>query len=163
MQTVFVAAAALIDADGRVLLTRRPQGKMMSGMWEFPGGKIESEELPEAALLRELEEELGISVIRGHPLPLSFVSHRYLCADSDADDIPAVRYEEANACSYHKELKQEFHLLMLLYAVRRWDGIPEGCEGQGLAWKRPQEMYSLPMPPADKPLIATLCDYVGSS
>lgn len=161
MQTVLVAAAALIDPDGRVLLGERPAGKMMSGMWEFPGGKVEAGELPDAALLRELKEELGIILPAGHLLPLSFVSHRYLKAEM-AENTPAIRYEPAQQCSYHRELEKEFHLLMLLYAARRWEGIPEGCEGQRLQWKRPQEMAALPMPPADKPLIAVLRDYLAT-
>jgi 8-oxo-dGTP diphosphatase len=127
---VLVAAAALIDADGRVLICRRPEGKTMSGLWEFPGGKVEDGETPEAALIRELDEELGIEVGARCLAPLSFVSHDY----------------------------GDFHLLMPLFVTRKWDGIPRPLEGQELKWVLPQELGSYPMPPADMPLIAALTD-----
>jgi 8-oxo-dGTP diphosphatase len=125
---VLVAACALVDADGRVLLTERPAGKAMAGLWEFPGGKIEAGERPEETLIRELNEELGI-VVREHCLaPLTFASHSY----------------------------PEFHLLMPLYVCRRWEGIVTAMEGQRLAWVRPQRLRDYPMPPADEPLVAHL-------
>ncbi|MFZ4540508.1 MAG: (deoxy)nucleoside triphosphate pyrophosphohydrolase [Rickettsiales bacterium] len=130
MKTVLVSAVALFDADGRVLLTQRPEGKLMAGLWEFPGGKIEAGELPEAALAREMREELGIEICENCSAPLTFVSHVY----------------------------ESFHLLMMLYACRKWEGIPTPLEGQKLAWKYPREMTSLPMPPADLPLVAALID-----
>jgi len=130
VKTVLVAAVALVDADGRVLLAQRPEGKPMAGLWEFPGGKIEPNESPEAALKREMREELGINICDHCAAPLTFVSHRY----------------------------EAFHLLMLLYVCRKWDGIPTPLEGQKLAWKYPKEMASLPMPPADLPLVAALID-----
>ncbi len=127
---VLVAAAALIDPDGRVLICRRPEGKTMSGLWEFPGGKVEDGETPEAALIRELGEELGIEVGERCLAPLSFVSHDY----------------------------GDFHLLMPLFVTRKWDGIPRPLERQELKWVLPQELGSYPMPPADLPLIAALTD-----
>lgn len=130
MKTVLVSAVALFDADGRVLLTQRPEGKSMAGLWEFPGGKIEVGELPVAALARELREELGIDICEPCSTPLTFVSHAY----------------------------EDFHLLMLLYVCRKWDGIPAPLEGQKLAWKFPHEMKTMPMPPADVPLVAALID-----
>ena len=128
MKVVLVAACALIDADGRVLLARRPEGKPMAGLWEFPGGKVETGERPEETLIRELEEELGIVVKEACLAPLTFASHTY----------------------------PEFHLLMPLYVCRRWDGIVTAREGQGLVWVRPNRLREYPMPPADVPLVAHL-------
>ncbi len=130
MKTVLVSAVALFDADGRVLLTQRPEGKSMAGLWEFPGGKIEPGELPEAALSREMREELGIEICERCASPLTFVSHPY----------------------------EDFHLLMMLYICRKWEGIPTPLEGQKLTWKYPRDMAALPMPPADVPLVAALID-----
>jgi 8-oxo-dGTP diphosphatase len=127
---VLVAAVALIDADGRVLLARRPQGKAMAGLWEFPGGKVHEGETPEAALIRELKEELGIDTAESCLAPFAFASHGY----------------------------PDFHLLMPLYACRRWTGTPAALEGQELAWVRPQRLADYPMPPADRPLVAMLQD-----
>lgn len=124
MRIVHVAAAALLDGEGRVLLARRPEGKPMAGLWEFPGGKIEPGETPEAALARELEEELGVVI--GAPVPLAFVSHGY----------------------------EGFHLVMLLYAVRDWAGALHGRQGQALDWVEADRLDSLPMPAADVPLLA---------
>ncbi|MEM1343255.1 MAG: (deoxy)nucleoside triphosphate pyrophosphohydrolase [Pseudomonadota bacterium] len=131
---VLVAAVALIDPDGRVLLARRPAHKAMGGLWEFPGGKIEPGETPEAALIRELHEELGIGTWESCLAPLSFASHAYP--------------------------EQGFHLLMPLFACRKWQGIPQPNEGQELAWVRPMRLGDYPMPPADKPLIAVLRDWL---
>ena len=128
VKLVLVAACALIDADGRVLLARRPAGKPMAGLWEFPGGKVEAGERPEDSLIRELDEELGIVVREPCLAPLAFASHSY----------------------------PEFHLLMPLYVCRRWDGIVQPREGQQLAWVRPNKLRDYPMPPADAPLIAHL-------
>jgi 8-oxo-dGTP diphosphatase len=127
---VLVVAVALIDADGRVLLAERPEGKAMAGLWEFPGGKLLPDETPEAALIRELKEELGIDVTEACLAPLSFASHRY----------------------------ERFHLLMPLYVCRRWHGIVAAQEGQKLAWVRPEKLEHYAMPPADKPLVAVLRD-----
>ena len=127
---VLVAAVALIDADGRVLLARRPQGKAMAGLWEFPGGKVHEGETPEAALIRELKEELGVDTAESCLAPFTFASHRY----------------------------PDFHLLMPLYVCRRWSGTPKPLEGQELAWVRPQRLKEYPMPPADRPLVALLQD-----
>lgn len=127
---LLVVAVALVDADGRVLLAQRPEGKSMAGLWEFPGGKVHEGETPEAALIRELHEELGIDVKESCLAPLTFASHGY----------------------------ETFHLLMPLYVCRRWDGVVRSCEGQQLAWVRPARLSDYPMPPADKPLIAMLCD-----
>jgi 8-oxo-dGTP diphosphatase len=125
---VLVAACALVDPDGRVLLAQRPQGKPMAGLWEFPGGKVETGERPEETLIRELEEELGIVVKEACLAPLTFASHTY----------------------------PEFHLLMPLYVCRVWDGTVTAKEGQGLAWVRPNRLREYPMPPADVPLVAHL-------
>ena len=128
MKTVLVAAVALIDADGRVLLAQRPQGKSMAGLWEFPGGKVEPDETPEAALIRELHEELGIETWTSCLAPLTFASHGY----------------------------PEFHLLMPVFACRRWQGIVRAQEGQALAWVRPADLRNYPMPPADIPLVPVI-------
>ena len=125
---VLVAACALIDVDGRVLLAQRPAGKPMAGLWEFPGGKVENGERPEDSLIRELKEELGIVVREACLAPLTFASHAY----------------------------PEFHLLMPLFVCRRWDGMVTPREGQCLAWVRPNRLREYPMPPADEPLIAHL-------
>lgn len=132
MKTVLVAAVALIDVDGRVLLAQRPEGKSMAGLWEFPGGKVEQNETPEHALIRELEEELGIDTWASCLAPLTFASHSY----------------------------DDFHLLMPLYACRKWDGAPRPREAQTLKWVRPLDMRSYPMPPADAPLIPILRDWL---
>jgi len=129
---LLVAACALIDADGRVLLARRPEGKKMAGLWEFPGGKLHPGETPEAALIRELKEELGIDVSAACLAPFAFASHEY----------------------------ERFHLLMPLYLCRRWKGTPKPREGQALAWVRPNKLADYPMPPADKPLIPLLRDFL---
>ncbi len=128
VRTVNVVAAALIDGDGRVLVAQRLPGGSLGGLWEFPGGKIEPGETPDAALVRELAEELGISVVAGALQPLTFVSHAYA----------------------------DFHLLMLLYTVRDWVGVPAGQQGQALRWDYVAGLASLPMPPADVPLLAAL-------
>lgn len=130
MKTVLVSAVALIDIDGRILLAQRPEGKSMAGLWEFPGGKVEQGETPEVALIRELEEELGISTWKSCLAPLTFASHSY----------------------------EDFHLLMPLFACRKWDGAPRPKEGQTLKWARVSELRDYPMPPADIPLIAMLRD-----
>jgi 8-oxo-dGTP diphosphatase len=134
VKLVLVAACALIDSDGRVLLTRRPAGKPMEGLWEFPGGKIEPGERPEDTLVRELGEELGIVVREDCLAPLTFASHAYV----------------------------EFHLLMPLYVCRRWEGMVEAKEAQEIAWVRPPRLKDYPMPPADKPLIAHIVDLVAT-
>jgi 8-oxo-dGTP diphosphatase len=128
VKLVLVAACALIDADGRVLIAQRPQGKAMAGLWEFPGGKVETGERPEQSLIRELKEELGIIVKEECLAPLTFASHLY----------------------------PDFHLLMPLYVCRRWDGFVAAQEGQRLKWVRPKELRDYPMPPADEPLISHL-------
>jgi 8-oxo-dGTP diphosphatase len=125
-----VVAVALVDADGRVLLAQRPAGKPMAGLWEFPGGKIHAGESPEAALIRELKEEIDIDVTEACLAPFTFASHRY----------------------------ESFHLLMPLYVCRRWKGTLRPCEGQTLAWVRPAKLGDYPMPPADLPLVAMLQD-----
>lgn len=130
MKILLVAACALIDADRRVLIAQRPEGKQLAGLWEFPGGKLEPGESPEAALIRELEEELGICTQSACLAPLSFASHSY----------------------------ETFHLLMPLYVCRKWQGVPEAREHAALKWVRPQALRDYPMPPADEPLIASLCD-----
>ena len=127
---VLVAAVVLVDADGRVLLAQRPEGKSMAGLWEFPGGKVDQGETPEAALIRELREELGIDVAASCLAPFTFASHAY----------------------------PDFHLLMPLYVCRKWSGIPLAREGQRLAWVRPARLVDYSMPPADKPLVAMLRD-----
>jgi len=130
LKIVLVAACALVDVDDRVLLARRPPGKSMAGLWEFPGGKVDEGELPEAALIRELKEELGIDVTQACLAPFTFASHSY----------------------------EDFHLIMPLYVCRRWQGMVTALEGQELAWVRPVRMNQYPMPPADEPLVAMLCD-----
>lgn len=132
MKTVIVSAVALIDVDGRILLTQRPVGKSMAGLWEFPGGKVEPGETPEHALIRELQEELGIDTWESCLAPLTFASHSY----------------------------DDFHLLMPLFACRKWQGIAEGREGQALKWVWARDLKSYPMPPADIPLIAILRDWL---
>ena len=127
---LLVVAVALIDADGRVLLSRRPEGKPMAGLWEFPGGKVEASETPEAALIRELAEELGIDVSESCLAPFTFASHDY----------------------------DDFHLLMPLYVCRVWDGIVRPREGQQTKWVRPNSLRDYAMPAADKPLVAMLED-----
>ena len=127
---VLVAAVALVDVDGRVLLAQRPAGKSMAGLWEFPGGKVDTGETPEAALIRELAEELGLDVTASCLAPLTFASHSY----------------------------PDFHLLMPLYVCRKWSGIPSAREGQRLAWVWPARLADYPMPPADTPLVAALRD-----
>ena len=132
MKTVLVSAVALIDRDGRVLLAQRPVGKSMAGLWEFPGGKVEAGETPEAALVRELYEELGIETRHSCLAPLTFASHSY----------------------------EDFHLLMPLFACRRWNGIVQPKEGQSLKWTYPKDFLDYPMPPADIPLIPILRDWL---
>ena len=132
VRLVVVAACALIDADGRVLIAQRPQGKSMAGLWEFPGGKVEPGERPEQCLIRELKEELGIIVREECLAPLTFASHSY----------------------------PDFHLLMPLYVCRRWEGIVTAQEQQALKWVRPGELKNYPMPPADEPLISHLTTLV---
>ncbi len=127
---LLVAVIALVDADGRVLISQRPKGKHLEGLWEFPGGKLRDGETPEGALIRELNEELGIDVEHTCLAPLSFASHDY----------------------------GEFHLLMPLYVCRVWGGVPRGREGQQLKWVRPSKLTDWPMPPADAPLVAVLRD-----
>ena len=127
---VFVAAAALVDVDGRVLIGRRPEGKQLAGLWEFPGGKVEPGETPEACLIRELDEELGITVKPACLAPFVFASHAY----------------------------EGFHLFMPLYLIRRWEGEPRRREHSALAWVEPKRLSDYPMPPADAPLCAWLRD-----
>jgi 8-oxo-dGTP diphosphatase len=131
---VLVAACALIDSDNRILLARRPAGKPMAGLWEFPGGKVEEGETPEATLIRELRDELGIAVRANCLAPLTFASHDY----------------------------ETFHLLMPLYVCRRWEGTVAALEKQELAWVKPQKLRDYPMPPADLPLIPALIELMPS-
>jgi 8-oxo-dGTP diphosphatase len=132
VRTLLVSAVALIDPDGRVLLAQRPEGKSLAGLWEFPGGKVEPGETPEAALIRELKEELDIDTWTSCLAPLTFASHSY----------------------------PDFHLLMPLFACRRWQGTVRATEGQRLAWVKPGALRDYPMPPADLPLIAILRDWL---
>lgn len=134
MKLLLVVACALIDSDNRVLVTQRPEGKSLAGLWEFPGGKLEVGERPEPALIRELSEELGISVKEDCLAPLTFASYAY----------------------------PEFHLLMPLYICRRWEGAVVSAEGQALKWVRPGKLRDLAMPPADEPLIPHLIDLLGA-
>ena len=133
MKLLFVVACALIDSDNRVLIARRPEGKQLAGLWEFPGGKLGAGERPEAALIRELDEELGIAVQEACLAPLTFASHAY----------------------------PDFHLLMPLYICRRWEGVVRSREGQALKWVRARALRDYPMPPADAPLIPALIDVLG--
>jgi len=135
MSILLVVACALIDADGRILIAQRPEGKGMAGLWEFPGGKVEAGESPEATLIRELDEELGIAVKPACLAPLTFASFAY----------------------------EKFHLLMPLYVCRRWDGLVVAKEHAALRWVRPQNLRDFPMPPADEPLIPALVDVLGGS
>ena len=130
MKILLVAACALVDADRRVLIAQRPEGKQLAGLWEFPGGKLEIGESPEAALIRELQEELGVSTQTACLAPLTFASHSY----------------------------ESFHLLMPLFVCRKWQGTPVAREHAGLKWVRPQALRDYTMPPDDEPLIAALCD-----
>lgn len=130
MKVLLVSAVALIDVEGRVLLAQRPEGKSMAGLWEFPGGKVEPEETPEAALVRELHEELGIETWNSCLAPLTFASHSY----------------------------DDFHLMMPLFACRKWNGVPTPREGQVLKWVKARDLREYPMPPADIPLIPILRD-----
>ena len=132
MKMILVSAVALIDRDGRVLLSQRPEGKSMAGLWEFPGGKVEKGETPEAALVRELHEELGIEAWDSCLAPLTFASHNY----------------------------EDFHLLMPLYACRKWSGIVQPKEGQTLKWVAARDLSKYPMPAADLPLIPILRDWL---
>ena len=132
MKIILVSAVALIDPDGRVLLAQRPDGKSMAGLWEFPGGKVEAGETPEDALVRELHEELGIETWSSCLAPFTFASHTY----------------------------DDFHLLMPLFACRKWDGIVQGKEGQKLAWVQSKGLKEYPMPPADIPIISILRDWL---
>lgn len=133
LRLLLVVAVALVDADGRVLVSERPAGKQLAGLWEFPGGKVEPGERPEETLIRELSEELGITVEEPCLAPLTFASHAY----------------------------PDFHLLMPLYVCRRWKGTPRSMEGQALKWVRPKALRDLAMPPADAPLIPFLIDLLG--
>lgn len=133
MQILLVVACALVDRDGRVLICKRPEGKKLAGLWEFPGGKVDTGERPEEALIRELKEELNIDSSESCLAPLSFASYAY----------------------------DEFHLLMPLYICRKWEGLVLPQEGQQTAWVRPKELRSYPMPPADEPLIPVLIDLLG--
>jgi 8-oxo-dGTP diphosphatase len=133
VKMLLVVAVALVDVDNRILIAQRPEGKNLAGMWEFPGGKVDAGERPEQALIRELEEELGIQTWESCLAPLTFASHAY----------------------------EDFHLLMPLYICRRWDGIPQAKEGQALKWVRAGALRDYPMPPADIPLIPPLIDLLG--
>ena len=130
--TVLVAAAALVDVDGRVLIAKRPAGKQLAGLWEFPGGKVEPGETPEECLIRELHEELGITVAHACLAPFVFASHGY----------------------------DSFHLLMPLFLCRRWEGLVTAREHEALAWVKPDRFDDYPMPPADAPLAAWLRDLI---
>ena len=132
MKTVLVAAVVLVDPDGRVLLAQRPEGKEMAGLWEFPGGKVETGETPETALIRELDEELGINTWQSCLAPLTFASHSY----------------------------QHFHLLMPVFICRKWSGIVTAREHASLKWVRPMALRDYPMPEADLPLIPIIRDWV---
>ena len=132
LPTILVVAAALIDADGRVLIAKRPQGKQLAGLWEFPGGKVDPGERPEAALIRELKEELGVDVNEACLAPFVFASHGY----------------------------ESFHLLMPLFLCRRWSGTVVAREHAALAWVKPNKLSDYPMPPADAPLVAYLRDFL---
>ena len=132
MKTLLVSAVALIDQDGRVLLAQRPNGKSMAGLWEFPGGKVETGETPEAALIRELQEELGINTWKSCLAPLTFASHAY----------------------------DDFHLLMPLFACRKWEGVPRPREKQTLKWVKKQDLRAYEMPAADIPLVPILYDWL---
>jgi 8-oxo-dGTP diphosphatase len=127
---LLVAACALVDSDGRILLAQRPEGKSLAGLWEFPGGKVEPGETPEETLIRELDEELGVRTKVACLAPLTFASHTY----------------------------DDFHLLMPLYVCRRYEGVAYGREGQAVKWVRPKALRDYPMPPADEPLIPYLMD-----
>ncbi len=129
---LLVAACALVDIEGRVLIAQRPEGKTLAGLWEFPGGKVEAGETPEATIVRELREEIGVSVEDACLAPLTFASHSY----------------------------PDFHLLMPLYVTRRWSGIAAPREGQALKWVKPVKLRDYPMPPADLPLIPALIDHL---
>lgn len=131
LPTVLVAAIALMDIDGNVLIAQRPEGKSMAGLWEFPGGKVEPGEIPEAALIRECKEELGIDISAACLAPFAFASHSY----------------------------EKFHLLMPLYVCRKWDGLVRGMEGQKTKWVPVRELSDYPMPPADDPLVAMIRDF----
>ena len=133
LKLLLVVAVALVDADNRVLIAQRPEGKQLAGLWEFPGGKIDPGERPEAALIRELHEELGITVKEACLAPLTFASFAY----------------------------PDFHLLMPLYICRRWEGFVQSREGQALKWVRAKDLRTYPMPPADEPLIPPLIDLLG--
>lgn len=130
---VLVVAAALLDADGRILIAQRPEGKQMAGLWEFPGGKMQDGETPEGALVRELQEELGIDVCTGCLHPITFASHHY----------------------------EKFHLLMPLYVIRQWDGMPDAVEHSDIRWVRVSELGQYNMPPADVPLVQALQDILS--
>ena len=134
IRLLLVVAVALVDEDNRILIAQRPEGKNLAGLWEFPGGKLEVGERPEVALIRELEEELGIKTKEACLAPLTFASHAY----------------------------EDFHLLMPLYICRRWEGVPQSREGQALKWVRAGALRDYPMPPADLPLIAPLVDLLGA-
>ena len=132
LPVITVVAAVLVDRDGRILLAQRPAGKKMAGLWEFPGGKVEAQETPEAALVRELKEELGIDTRTSCLAPLTFVSHRY----------------------------DDFHLFMPVFICRQWSGAVTPHEGQQIAWVKPQKLRDYPMPPADLPIIPVIQDWV---
>ena len=148
MKTVLVVACALVDADRRVLLAQRPPGKAMAGLWEFPGGKVEGGETPEAALIRELGEELGVETKAACLAPLTFASHTYGTEDTGGGAGSGAANEA-------------FHLLMPLYICRRWWGFAQAREGQALKWVRPGALRDHPMPAADLPLIPALQEVLG--